>query len=111
MITVTDAAKKELDVYFEGNPPSSIRVFLASGGCSGPRLALALDEPKDSDIKAEEQGYSFCMDRELLVMVAHVTINFSYMGFSIDPEIPLPGAGTGCGGCPSAAAGGCSPQQ
>lgn len=32
MITVTDAAKKELDAYFNGNNPSSIRVFLAPGG-------------------------------------------------------------------------------
>lgn len=32
MITVTDAAKKELDAYFKDNRPSSIRVFLAPGG-------------------------------------------------------------------------------
>lgn len=32
MITITDAAKKELDAYFNGNTPSSIRVFLAAGG-------------------------------------------------------------------------------
>jgi Fe-S cluster assembly iron-binding protein IscA len=32
MITVTDSAKKELDAYFEGNPPQSIRVFLSGGG-------------------------------------------------------------------------------
>ena len=34
MITVTDAAKKELDAYFATaeNTPGSIRVFLAAGG-------------------------------------------------------------------------------
>jgi len=32
MISVTDAAKKELDAYFADNTPSSIRVFLAPGG-------------------------------------------------------------------------------
>lgn len=32
MITVTDAAKKELDAYFQEKAPSSIRVFLAAGG-------------------------------------------------------------------------------
>ena len=32
MITVTDGAKKELDAYFKDNEPSSLRVFLASGG-------------------------------------------------------------------------------
>ena len=32
MITVTDTAKKELDAYFSGDKPDSIRVFLAAGG-------------------------------------------------------------------------------
>lgn len=32
MITVTDSAKQELDAYFDGKKPDSIRVFLASGG-------------------------------------------------------------------------------
>jgi Fe-S cluster assembly iron-binding protein IscA len=110
MITVTDAAKKELDAYFADNTPSSIRVFLAPGGCSGPRLALALDEPKDTDTTAEEKGYMFCMNNELLTQVSHVTVNFSHMGFSVDPDIPLNTGGGGCGGC-SSASGGCSTKQ
>lgn len=104
MITVTDAAKKELDAYFQDNRPSSIRVFLAPGGCSGPRLALALDDAKDSDETAEEQGYTFCMDKQLGAQVGEVTVNFSFMGFSVESEIPLAGAG-GCSSC--ATAGGC----
>ena len=110
MITVTDSAKKELDAYFNGNPPNSIRVFLSGGGCSGPRLALALDDPKDSDSKAEEQGYTFCMDKHLLAQVSHVTVNYSYMGFSVDPKVPLPDAGSKCGSCASASSG-CSSEQ
>ena len=32
MITVTESAKKELDSYFEGKNPGTIRVYLSSGG-------------------------------------------------------------------------------
>jgi hypothetical protein len=60
---------------------------------------LALDEPKDTDTIAEEKGYKFCMNNELLTQVAHVTVNFSYMGFSVDPKNPLNVGGGTCGGC------------
>ena len=109
MITVADAAKKELDAHFADNAPSSIRVFLAPGGCSGPRLALALDEPKDTDTVAEEKGYTFCMNNELLAQVSHVTVNFSHRGFSVEPDTPLSVGGGSCGGC--SPGGGCSTQQ
>ena len=71
---------------------------------------MALDEPKDTDTKAEEKGYNFCMDKQLLVQVSHVTIDYSYMGFSVDPKTPLPGGGSKCGGCASASSG-CGPDQ
>jgi Fe-S cluster assembly iron-binding protein IscA len=108
MISMTDTAKKELDAYFEGNTPDSIRVFL-SGGCSGARLALALDEATHTDSRAEEKGYNFCMDKQLLEQVSHVTIDFSYAGFSVEPKLPLPDMGSKCGAC--ASAGGCSPAK
>lgn len=104
MITVTDAAKKELDAYFKDNHPDSIRVFLAPGGCSGPRLALALDDPKDSDQTAEEQGYNFCMDKQLVSQTGEITVNFSAMGFSVDSALPIAVTG-GCSSCGTS--GGC----
>lgn len=70
---------------------------------------MALDDAKDTDTRAEEKGYNFCMDKHLLAQVSHVTINYSYMGFSVDPEVPLPGGGGKCGGCESA--GNCSPDH
>ncbi len=32
MIELTDAAKTQIDNYFQGNEPSPIRIFLNSGG-------------------------------------------------------------------------------
>jgi hypothetical protein len=72
-------------------------------------LALALDEPKLTDTRAEEKGYRFCMDNQLLAQVSHVTIDYSYMGFSVEPQTPLAEAGSKCGGC--ASAGGCGPAR
>jgi hypothetical protein len=70
---------------------------------------LALDEPKITDTKAEEKGYNFCMDKQLLAQVSHVTVDYSYMGFSVESETPLSDTGSKCGSC--ASAGGCGPGQ
>lgn len=50
----------------------------------------------------EAEGFAFCMTRELLGQVKGVSIDMTYMGFTVDPEVPL--ANTGGGGC----GGGCS---
>lgn len=100
MVGITPEAKKELDAYFEGKEKSPIRVYLAPGGCSGPRLALALDEPRDEDDKEEVEGFTFIMGKDLVEQVKSVNIDLSPMGFMVEPEVPLPaGSGGGCGGC------------
>lgn len=98
MISVTEKAHKELEAYFDGKERTPIRVYAASGGCSGPRLALALDEPTDEDERVEADGFTFCISKELSSSVGAVTIDLSYMGFVVTSENPLPGGG-GCGGC------------
>lgn len=46
MLTLTDAAQKELEGFFADREKATVRIYLAPGGCSGPRLALALDEAR-----------------------------------------------------------------
>ena len=60
MISLTEEARKELEAYFEGKEKTPIRVYLAPGGCSGPRLALALDEPGEDDETSEDNGLTLC---------------------------------------------------
>lgn len=103
MFVVTDSAKKELDAFFEGKEKTSVRVYLAPGGCSGPRLALALDQSRDSDEVFSEQGFEFCMEKELYEKAQGVKIDAGYMGFLVESEVPLAGGG-GCSSC----GGGCS---
>ncbi len=100
MITITESVRKELENYFNGKEKETIRVYLASGGCSGPRLALALDEPGEEDAVYTTDGFTFCLSKELEAMVGNLSIDFATMGFVVDSEIPLPRpAGGGCGSC------------
>lgn len=99
MISVTDEAKKELDEYFKNNDKGTIRIFLAPGGCSGPRLALALDEAGEDDNKEEVADYTFCVNKELADQIKGATVDITPMGFIVTPEVPLPDSGSGCGGC------------
>jgi Fe-S cluster assembly iron-binding protein IscA len=64
MVQVSDSARTELDAFFADKPKSGIRIYLAPGGCSGPRLALALDEATENDKSFEANGYTFCLDTE-----------------------------------------------
>lgn len=100
MIKVSSEAQAELEKYFEGKEKSPIRVYLAPGGCSGPRLALALDEPGDDDVTEEAGGFKFCINKELKDQIKGCEIALTPMGFQVIPENPLPeSAGGGCGGC------------
>ncbi len=104
MVTVTQPAKAQLDQYFSENEKAPIRIFLA-GGCSGSRLALALDDPKDTDDVFDVEGYSFVVDKGLLDQAKPLTVDFACSGFSIGSSLEL--GGGGCGGC-SCSGGSCS---
>lgn len=69
-------------------------------------MALALDEPNDQDEVVTQDGFTYCISKELLTTVGSVSIDLTYMGFAVEPEIPLAGAGGSCGG--SCSSGSCS---
>ena len=64
---------------------------------------LALDESNADDELLTSGNYTFCVNKELLQQIKAVTIDFTYMGFSVEPEVAL-GGGGGCG----SSGGGCS---
>ena len=131
MISLTEEARKELEAYFEGKEKTPIRVYLAPGGCSGPRLALALDEPGEDDETSEDNGLTLCINKELAEKVGAVTVKDAIVALEhhdptdvicviSKPPAPavrdevvdlLPSGGNGggcsscCGGCGSS--GGC----
>ena len=43
--------------------PSSIRIYFAGFGCSGPSFGLALDEQNSSDVTFDTDGLHFIIDK------------------------------------------------
>lgn len=108
MVTVSESAVKELDEFFTDKEKSPIRIYLAPGGCSGPRLGLALDKPGDGDQVFDQSGYAFCVNKELLEATGDISIDLTQMGFVVDSANQI-GGGGGCSGC--ASSGGCGGAQ
>ncbi|MBU1228594.1 MAG: IscA/HesB family protein [Proteobacteria bacterium] len=110
MITLSEAARDQLDGYFADKEKSPLRIFLA-GGCCGPKLSLALDEPRDGDETVLALGYTLLAEKSLLAAAGGISIDAGEYGFSVESEIPLGagggGCGSGCGGGDSGSAGGC----
>ncbi len=99
MINLKETAQKELDAYFADKEKSGIRVFLASGGCSGPKLTLALDEANEGDEAFESGGYTICIEKELFAQTGSINIDMDYMGFTVESEKEIAGLGGGCSSC------------
>jgi iron-sulfur cluster assembly accessory protein len=97
MLTVTDVAQNEVAEYFKTHEKNNIRIFLMDGGCSGPQMAMAIDEKKDTDKVFEISGVSYIIEEALLEKVMPIAIDFSGSGFKINAN--LPESTGGCSGC------------
>lgn len=98
MFSLTPAAQRQLDLHFDGKAKEPIRVYLAAG-CGGPRLALALDDPKPGDATFEEGGYSFLMEQQLFDAAKPVAVDFNdQWGFVVQSSLQFPEGG-GCSSC------------
>lgn len=57
---------------------------------------MALDEPKDSDEIFEISGFTYLIDKQLLVEVCPVTVDFRSIGFTITGNIANSSSRCGC---------------
>jgi len=96
MIDLTESAKAQLETYFKDKEASPIRVYLADGGCAGPRLTLALDEPNDKDKTFEAGGFTFAIDRTLFELTGNIRIDMTPYGFTVESDNPVGGGGCSC---------------
>ena len=64
---------------------------------------MALDESNDQDQSEEQGGFTFCINKDLLAQVQGVKIDLTYLGFAVEPTVPLAAAdgGSACGSCSS----------
>ncbi len=98
MIEVTEAATKQIAEYFKDKEIMPIRVFLNSGGWGGPSLAMALDEPRETDESFEIEGFKYIAEKAFLEQAKPIKVDFLQTGFKIDSSLDL-GAGDACGSC------------
>ena len=103
MINVSESAQQELTKHCEDKDVQPIRVHLADGGCSGPRLSLAIDELRDGDKSVEQGAFTFLINEDLAEASGKVTIDMSEYGFTVESENQLGGGG----GCGCSSGGGC----
>lgn len=57
----------------------------------------------DDDSIVEMDGFTFCVNKNLLEQIGGVNIDLSYMGFVVEPQKPMTSAesGSACGSCGS----------
>ena len=85
---------------------------IASGGCGGPSLGLALGQRKEGNHVLEKNVFTLLLDPDLSRLRGKVTINYNESnagvggGFALTSERPLP-IGGGCGGPWSSSGCGC----
>lgn len=60
---------------------------------------MALDEPTAEDKLFETDGFKLCVSEELFAKTGNLTIDLTYMGFTVESEIPIAGASSCGGGC------------
>ncbi len=108
MLSLSESAAKELNEFFSDREKSPVRIYLAPGGCGGPRLALALDTPGDDDEVAELDGFTFCINKDLFAQTGEISVDVTHMGFAVESANPM-GGGGGCCGCASSS--GCASAQ
>ena len=101
MLEITKSATEKIAEYLKDKEVTPIRIFLNAGGCGGPSLAMALDEPKDTDDVFDIDGFKYIIDQEFLKEAEPFKVDFSGFGFQIDCGIEFE---EGCTGCPTSSA-------
>lgn len=101
MLEITKSATDKIAEYLKDREVTPIRIFLLSGGCGLPSLALDLDEPKDTDHVFEIDGFQFIVDKEFMKEAEPIKVDFTGFGFQFDCSLEFE---EGCSGCPSSSA-------
>jgi len=69
-------------------------------------LAMALDEPKETDNVYDVNGFQFVMDKDFDEKAKPVTVDFLGYGFKISSSIEF-GEASACSSCGSGSGSGC----
>lgn len=98
MFIVTEIAQQKVAEHFSDKDVMPIRVFLHHGGCTGPQLAMALDERKETDTVFEFSGIDYLVDTRFLEEAKPIVVDYMESGFRVTSSLEL---GGGCSSCSS----------
>ena len=95
--TVTPRAFDRLAEIGASAQGKALRIAVEGGGCSGFQYEIALDDPKDDDLKLERDGETVVIDSVSLPFLASATIDFSEELIGARFVIDNPNATSSCG--------------
>lgn len=90
-VELTNKAKEKLgEVLKPEETNKSLRIYIAGYGWGGPNFGLALEEPKEGDIKVLVENYEFAVEEGLEDVYGKFTVDYSdswlRKGFVITPD-------------------------
>jgi iron-sulfur cluster assembly protein len=102
LVTLSDAAVAKLTELTreEADPNVGLRVYVYSGGCSGYRYGMMLeDQPAEEDVKVESKGINVYVDPQSTQLLQGSEIDYvdTLMGAGFTVNNPNAVSGCGCG--------------
>ena len=102
LVVLSDTAAGKLRdlVAAENNPAIGLRVYVYSGGCSGFRYGMMLeDQPSGEDITVESKGIKVYVDQQSTQYLTGSEIDYldTLMGAGFTVNNPNAVSGCGCG--------------
>ena len=102
VVSLTDAAATKLRELTaeETNPQIGLRVYVYSGGCSGFRYGMMLeDQPTPEDVTVESRGIKVYVDQQSTALLSGSEIDYldTLMGAGFTVNNPNAVAACGCG--------------
>lgn len=102
LVTLSDAAAAKLTdlTREEADPAVGLRVYVYSGGCSGYRYGMMLeDQPTAEDIRVQSRGINVYVDPQSTSLLQGSEIDYvdTLMGAGFTVNNPNAVSGCGCG--------------
>ena len=95
--SVTPRAFERLAEIGAAAQGKALRIAVEGGGCSGFQYEIALDEPKDDDLKLQAEGETVVIDSVSLPFLASAVIDFTEELIGARFVIENPNASSSCG--------------
>ncbi len=102
LVSLTEAAAGKLQALVEAeqNPNIGLRVYVYSGGCSGFRYGMMLeDQPSNEDVRIESRGINVYIDPQSTQYISGSEIDYldTLMGAGFTVNNPNAVSACGCG--------------